>query len=84
MIQAIQGYFQEGRFVSSQQNAIPDYVEVYVVVTDKTVPSAKSQARQQRQAFERFAQAMADAEPLGEDFDEIIDQGICVRGEIEA
>jgi hypothetical protein len=38
MIQTYQGYFQEGRFISSHVGEIPDHVEVYIVVTNKTVP----------------------------------------------
>ena len=83
MIETVQGYFQEGRFVSPQQDTIPDYVEVYVVITNKTVLSEKTKAQKQRQAFERFAQAIATAEPLVKEFDEIISQGISVQGEIE-
>ena len=83
MIQAVQGYFHEGRFVSSQQGLIPDYVEVYVVVTNKIVSSDRTKAQKQRQAFERFVQDIAFAEPLSEEFDEIINQGINVQGELE-
>ena len=32
MLQAVRGYFKEGRFVSSHLDAIPDYVEVYVTI----------------------------------------------------
>ena len=83
MIQALQGYFQEGRFVSAQQNAIPDNVEVYVIVTDKAVSSAKTKVQKQRQAFENFNKAIASATPLNEEFYEMIDQGISIRGEFE-
>ena len=72
MVQTVQGYFQEGRFISTQQEAIPDYIEVYVVVTNKPVQTAKTKAQKQRQAFERFTQTIAAAAPLSEDFDEII------------
>ena len=83
MIQAIQGYFQEGRFVSAHQGIIPDYVEVYVVVTNKVVPSAKTKAQKQREAFEKFNQAISSVEPLSEEFDEIIRQSVSVQGEFE-
>jgi hypothetical protein len=42
MVQTYQGYFQEGRFISSNTNDIPDFVEVYIVVTNKTVPMSNS------------------------------------------
>ena len=40
MVQTFQGYFKEGRFVSSQSVEIPEFVEVYIVVTSKTIPAA--------------------------------------------
>ena len=38
MVQTLQGHFQEGRFVSSQNVAIPEYVEVVIVVTGNPMP----------------------------------------------
>ena len=37
MLQTIQGYFREDRFVPLQQVEIPNHVEVFVVVTNKPV-----------------------------------------------
>ena len=82
MLQAVQGYFQEGRFVSPQQNTIPEHVEVYVVVTNNPAPSAKAKAQKQRQAFERFTKVIGSTEPLSEEFDKIINQGVSVQGEL--
>lgn len=48
MLQTYKGHFREGRFVSLQNPPIPEYVEVFVVVTDKTVSV--------EQAFEESAQ----------------------------
>jgi hypothetical protein len=83
MVQTYQGYFQEGRFVSQQTKSIPDHVEVYVLVTDKTIPANKTKAQEQREAFESFFQAISNTEPLGEEFDEIISQGINIKEELE-
>ena len=83
MIQTVQGYFHNGRFVSPYENTIPDYVEVYVVVTNKTVHFAETKLQAQRQAFEKFTQSIASAEPLGKEFDEIINQGISIQGELD-
>jgi len=41
MVQAYQGYFREGRFVSPEPVAIPENVEVYVMVTGKKMPRRK-------------------------------------------
>ena len=37
MLQAIQGYFQENRFVPLQQVEIPNHVEVFVIITNKPI-----------------------------------------------
>jgi hypothetical protein len=83
MVQTYQGYFQEGRFVSPQVKAIPEQVEVYVLVTNNSIPARKTKAQEQREAFESFVQACAEAEPLGDKFDEIIKEGVHVRGELQ-
>ena len=83
MVQTYQGYFEEGRFVSTHTSSIPDYVEVYVVVTGKTASTEITKAQKQRQAFEEFIQTVANAEPLSKEFDQIISQGINIRGELD-
>jgi len=83
MVQTYQGYFQEGRFVSPQTKSIPEHVEVYVLVTNNAVPAKKTKAQEQREAFEAFFEAVSKAEPLGEEFDEIINSGINFTGELE-
>ena len=45
MLQTFSGYFQEGRFISSQTTAIPEYVEVVIVVTDKPIVAINSQSQ---------------------------------------
>ena len=70
MIKTFQGHFQEGRFVSPQPAAIPEFVEVLIVVTDKPI----SAANQQRQAFEDFARTMAGTEPITDVIDKIVPQ----------
>ena len=60
MIKTFQGRFQEGRFVSPQPVAIPEYVEVLIVVTDNPI----SVTNPQKQAFEDFTRTMACAESI--------------------
>jgi len=45
MIKTFQGYFQEGRFISSQTATVPEYVEVLIVVTDSPVTIANTQKK---------------------------------------
>jgi len=68
MIKTFQGYFQEGRFVSPQRAAIPEYVEVLIVVTDKPITTASSQM----QTFEDSTHTMADAESINDVIDKTI------------
>jgi hypothetical protein len=37
MVKTLQGHFQEGRFISPQTATIPEYVEVFIVVTGKPI-----------------------------------------------
>jgi hypothetical protein len=41
MVQTYQGYFKEGRFISPGVDEIPDYTEVYIIVTSSAVPAEK-------------------------------------------
>jgi antitoxin component of RelBE/YafQ-DinJ toxin-antitoxin module len=40
-------------------------------------------AQRQRAAFEEFAEDISKCEPLGEDFDEVMKEGVHVRGTFE-
>jgi len=82
MLQTLQGYFQEGRFVSPQSASIPENVEVFVVVTEKTIQAQQTKVQQQRTAFNEFMESISGADPLGNEFDEIINQGINLQREL--
>jgi hypothetical protein len=70
MIQAYQGYFKDGSFVSYEPVTIPENVEVYVMITEKELPSDKSISQRQREAMNKFVAAnnAIDDEPLTEEF----------------
>lgn len=70
MVKTFQGHFQEGRFVSPQSAAIPEYVEVFIVVTDKPI----STSNPQKQAFEDFARTMAGTESISDVVEKITPQ----------
>ena len=54
MIKTFQGHFQEGRFMSPQIAAIPEYVEVLIVVTNNPVANIqRSQATTKNSRFLR-------------------------------
>ncbi|MCL2188886.1 MAG: hypothetical protein FWC16_08195 [Defluviitaleaceae bacterium] len=79
MVQTFQGHFQEGRFVSTHNTTIPECVEVFIIVTGNPI---QAKANEQRLAFDEFTKKINEAAPLGEEFDEIIAQGINFRKEI--
>ena len=82
MVQALRGYFEDGRFVSTQHAKIPDYVEVYIIVTDKTISYTNVKLKDQREAFDKFTTETSSADILGDEFDEIISQGTRVQREL--
>jgi hypothetical protein len=43
----------------------------------------ETKAQTQRRAFDKFIEAISNSEPLGEDFDEVINEGVHVSEELE-
>ena len=71
MLQAYQGYFQKGRFISPDIVDIPENTEVIITVVGNTALSIPSRSQQQLEAMERFVANLRkiDNEPLtDEDF----------------
>ena len=95
MYQAYKGYFQDGRFVSSESVEIPDNVEVYVMLVGAESPTAGKTAKKKnvtysdrqahRAAFNEFFKAMAeiDDEPLDEEFDAILAKRVNISRELD-
>ena len=75
IIQTYQGYFQNERFIPSEDVTIPENVEVYVMITGKAIPSVKTEAQRQRQAFEKFFTGIASIndEPITDEDIEWLD-----------
>ncbi|MCL2049390.1 MAG: DUF2281 domain-containing protein [Defluviitaleaceae bacterium] len=71
MLQTIQGYFLEDRFVPLQHSKIPSHVEVFVVVTDKPVPpeNLTINATQTEERFPLFGCAKNKGGWVADDFD---------------
>ena len=82
MLQTYRGQFQNGQFIPLEEVVIPDNVEVYVIITDNTLPTDTPRAQKQLEAFEEFAKVISKAAPLGEDFDEILREGINIPKEL--
>ena len=81
--QTYQGYFQEdGRFVADNiLITLPIKRRVIVIILDDEIIETKAQ--KQRKAFEEFTHAISQAEPLGDDFDLIISQGVNIPKELD-
>ena len=74
MMQTYQGYFQKGRFISPELAAVPDNMEVYVLITGRKYLPSKTKAERQLAAFNKFVSVIKsiDDEPLtDEDFTEL-------------
>jgi len=74
MVQTYQGYFQNGRFISPELIAIPDNIEVYVMITGKELPPPKTKSQRQLEAFDKFVSAVrsiGDESLTEEDFAEL-------------
>jgi len=82
MAQAQKGYFNENRqFITNSLSAIPINKPVFIVYDDETL-EAKTTSQQQMEAMMELQAALSkiDDEPLDEEFDRIIAQGIRIRG----
>ena len=85
MYQAYKGYFRNGRFVSSDLIAIPDNVEVYVmVVGDEQLPQ-RTLAQKQNEALKRLSAGLKtiEDEPFDEEFDAIMSQRFNIGRELD-
>ena len=83
MVQAYQGYFQNGRFISPEV-IIPDNVEAYVMITGRQFTS-KTKAQRQLEAFDKFVSAVRSVgdEPLtDDDFAELENNRACFDREV--
>ena len=94
-IQTYKGYFQNGLFMPFEPVSIPENTTVYVVIDDEPVfvnIKKKKQSdrstptgRQQLAALERLLAASReiDDEPLDEEFDKILAQGVHCTGVLD-
>ena len=82
--QTYQGYFQEdGRFVADNNIFITIPIKRRVIVKILEEEVIETKAQKQRKAFEEFTQAISQVEPLGEEFDQIISQGVKLPKELD-
>ena len=92
-IHTYKGYFQNGLFISSEPVSIPENIPVYVVVDDEPVflnynkPKQidKATREQQLEALDQLFAALdeIDDEPLDEEYDKIIAQGVHCTGVLD-
>jgi hypothetical protein len=78
-MQAYEGYFENGKFYTAGRALrIPERRRAIVNILDDEIVEVKTKSQRQGEAFERFIAANKDItdEPLDEEWDEIISQGI--------
>ena len=82
MVQAYKGYFNEnGQFIADSSLAkIPTNHQVIIVWDDKTI-KIKTKPQQQKEALDKLLTTLntINNEPIDEEFDKILAQGISVR-----
>ena len=85
MVQAHRGYFQGGRFVPLEAAAIPNNVEVYVLITENEMPETKTLAQKQNEALKEFFAGMKEItdEPIDDEFMAIVNSGIAIESGAE-
>jgi hypothetical protein len=82
-METYEGYFQpDGRFIADNALAkIPSMRRAIVKIMDDDTMMSK--AKKQRIAFDRFIAECAESEPLGEEYEEVIKEGIHFRNELD-
>jgi len=82
--QTYQGYFEEdGRFIADNNIFITIPIKCRVIVKILEDEVIETKAQKQRKAFEEFTKAISQAEPLGEEFDQIISEGVSIPKELD-
>ena len=92
-VQTYKGYFQNGYFVPSEPVSLPENTPGYIVVGDEPVffnfnkPKQidKATREQQLEALDQLFAALdeIDDEPLDEEYDKIIAQGVHCTGVLD-
>jgi len=85
MIQSIHGHFQAGQFVPREKIAIPDFVEVVIVITDRSVTKAESINENDATRKLKAVEALTGIIPQNFDFnlDDVRQERIERRGLVE-
>lgn len=75
MLQTIQGYFIDNKFISFNEDKIPSHVEVYVIVTNKPAPINFTEAEYAVDSyFPLFGCAKNKGGWISDDFDAPLDE----------
>lgn len=81
-IQAFQGYFESGRFISPDIATIPEHKKVIVTVLDEPVLNRDSERN--RLAWNKFFSDIAECdEKLPQEFDELLSQRVNFTRELK-
>ena len=81
-MQAYQGYFKDGRFISLENVRIPENKRVIVTILDEAPP--KINHEENAKAWREFFEEMKNIdEPLPDEFDEIISHRVNFTREVD-
>jgi hypothetical protein len=80
-MQAYSAYYENGRIITIGNPVIPEGRRLIVTVLDESVP--KNRVERQRDAFRKFMTAMENTPPLSDEFDEIINQRVNIKREVD-
>jgi hypothetical protein len=81
-MEAYQGYFENGHVIPMGNPRIPEGSEVIITVLDQPF-GMMSRAERQKKARNEIWNDLADCEPLGAEFDEIMNQGFKITRELD-
>ena len=86
MLTSYEGYFEGNRFISKDKLKVPERRKAIVTIIEEE--SQEDILKGQREAFTEFMNAMKEMndlgiEPLGEEFDQIINQRVNITRELD-
>jgi len=85
-MQAYRAYYNEGRFIPLEQLEVPEGSHAIVTVLDFPQESierlSEDVSNNQKEAIMRFRDVVRNSEPLPPEFDEIMNQRVNIKSEL--
>jgi PII-like signaling protein len=74
IMEALQGYTENGRIIPLGNPVMPDGLKVIITIIDE--PTAVNRAADQKKAFKEFSNGLVSCAPLPPEFDEIVNERV--------